>query len=167
MTNRALALCILSTVACTSGDGLVVVSLSANPPITGVASLQVTMTVGARVSGPKTVSQLPSGTISSPTAAFAIDVSPGIGSAIDVHVDALDGGGSKIASGDGSGAITAGVRTTVDVVLQGALLPDMAAAPRDMASNSTGAVDMAIAVDLRPHISVFNQDTFNNGSVFK
>jgi len=128
MTARVLVLCALAAAGCKKGDGLVVVELSANPPVAGVTALRVTMTIGAQTSGPKSITQLPTSSFgAAPTAAFAIDASADVGSMLGVHVDALDGSGATLASGDGSGTIAAGQRTTVSVLLQGALpMHDMA-----------------------------------------
>ncbi len=125
---RRLVAGILLFCGCQAADGLVVVELGADPPVSGVASLEVTMAVGTKMSGPKPITQLPSSSFSMPpTAAFAIDASVDSGSMLRVHVDAFSGAGEKLAAGDGAGTIASRQSATLTVILSGAQTVDMAA----------------------------------------
>jgi hypothetical protein len=109
---------LLVAAACKKGDGLVVVNVSAAPPITGVATLHVSMTVGS-TQRTHDITTASSTIDDSGATSFGIDVSADFGSSITVHVDARGSAGSLIATGSGSGSIAAGKQTTINVALVG------------------------------------------------
>jgi hypothetical protein len=120
-TRVLLLAALLLSAACKKGDGLVVVNVTATPPIMNVASLHVSMTVGATTrthditNGPSTVDD-------SGSTSFGIDVSADFGSSITVQVDARDSSGTVLATGSGSGNITAGKQATITVALVGGVV---------------------------------------------
>jgi hypothetical protein len=118
----------LLVLGCKSGDGLIVVSVGASPPVTGVASLHVTMTIGPSVRTHE-VTDLPSGTIAAASnTTFGIDATAGSASTMTIQVDARDSMSKTIPSGSQANvAIHGGKRTDVTVTLSGAVQvgPDM------------------------------------------
>src|SRR5262249_47738183 len=135
MTKLAFLAVLLFTVGCKKGDGLVVVTLTATPTITNIASLHVTMTVGNtnRSHDIAGVSMIDN----SGSTSFGIDVSADYGSSINVQVQALSSSGTRLGSGSGTGSIAPGKQANMRIAISGAVTQgggDMAtAASNDLA----------------------------------
>jgi hypothetical protein len=145
LTMTVLAASLL-VIGCNKGDGLVVVKLSASPPITGVTSVDVTMTVRSTQRS-HVISNLPTSTIASDFS-FGIDVAANYGASIEVLVQALDASRHMLASGMGSGSIIAGQTTTIPISLRSSGQPanDMATqTPGDMNTADMSTADISTA----------------------
>jgi hypothetical protein len=107
----------LALLGCKKGDGVIVVAVGANPPVTNVASLHVTMTVG-KTTKTRDVTP-PSTTIANASdTTFYVDVAAAIGAAMDLQVDANDSAGHLLATGGAKGiAIVGGKRSDVMITL--------------------------------------------------
>lgn len=119
-------------------DSLVVVDVNADAPLTGVASLAVTATAGKTVSftinPPAGVSEID---INPSTQTFGIDLPKGITGSIHVHVDAIAGDTSVMASGEADTNIKAGRRADLPLML-------ISTNPEsDMGNDLGGGPDMA------------------------
>jgi hypothetical protein len=103
--------------ACQNTDALVVVTVSADPTISNVASLDATMTVGA-VTHLHNMIPVTGGTLpSAPPTTFGVLVAASLGSSMTIQISAVDASGSAIASGQTTASLVAGKRTDAMVTL--------------------------------------------------
>lgn len=145
----ALLAAMIAATSCKKGDGVVVVTLTASPPVTGIATLHVDMTVAGihrthDLTDVSTIDETGSTT-------FGIDVSADIGASITVSVEARDADGSPLAAGSATAPIDGGKESTIAIPLSGsAAASDMGTA--DLASVPTADLatigDMAQSQDL-------------------
>jgi hypothetical protein len=158
MRRVLLALAVLG-VACGGKGSLVVVGVDAATPLLNVARL----TVGVTAAGKSRVFTVHPATSSIPPAAvFGIQFDPGVTGNVAIHVEALDGSGASLGTGDGSGPIAAGATARIDVALGGGMdmgvvdmsaPPDLAApdlATRDLATPDLAMPDLIVPPDLLP-----------------
>lgn len=121
LSGRALgALLVLGAigaVGCRQRDALVVVTVDSTGPLDGIASLHGSAMAGGRTSALDLSSVFDGGsTISIPPARmFGILVPASIGGAISVEIEASDASGRPIASGSGTGTVTAGQRSDIAI----------------------------------------------------
>jgi hypothetical protein len=120
--SAVLAVLVLFTAACSDAGTLVVVTVQATRPITGITQIQTAATVGTTTRN----FNLAAAAMSTPVD-FGIRLPADLGGTISVHV-ALLGPNGKIGEGDGSATILRGSRTDVNISI-GAPLPDMATPP--------------------------------------
>jgi hypothetical protein len=134
----------LVAAGCADGPSLVVVDVTADAPLDGVATLAVQATTGGHTAS--FTIDAPGGSLSvnPATQTFGIQVPKGTTGSISVIVDAKDGDGNVLASGSGSGTIKTSGRSDVNVELavSGATPPDMSDPSTDMAGGPPG--DMAL-----------------------
>lgn len=153
-SRSVVLLAALSAVAgCNKGQGVVVVTVTADPAISNVATLHAHAQAGSRTVefdvpagvGAATRVSIP------PSLTFAIVVPLSVGASLSVTVTAKDGTGSTLASGTAQTAVRAGSRGDVTVTLSnqptmgdgGMPVADMAiplVAPRLIAPLSTATV---------------------------
>lgn len=114
----ALSIVLLLSADCSKkGDGIVVVTVTAAPDLTNVASLHGRATAGA-----KTVMfdfNIPAPNTIPPAQTFGIDVPTSLSGVVAVHIDARDSSGAVLASGDGSTTLSAGKRVDISISLGG------------------------------------------------
>lgn len=111
---------------CSNADALVVVSVDANPMLTGLTSLHTKATIGAQTvefdvppANGETSIAIP------PDLTFGIDVPHKLlGNMISIHVDAMSGA-DILGSADGSTSISAGHRTDVSLTIGAPMGTDM------------------------------------------
>jgi hypothetical protein len=121
------------------GNALVVVKVTANPPLSDVTAF-----VGSATAGGKTVPftvhpKAGTSVTLPPEQSFGIQIPPSIAGAISVHLEAVGGSNETLAVGDGGGSISSGGRSDVTITL-GVPPPDMSDSTVDMAA------DMAVPV---------------------
>jgi hypothetical protein len=142
MTMRILLSVALLIAACQKGDGLVVVTVTAMPAIENVATLHAKSTVGSK----SAEFDVPVGSTSTLSDAqsfdFGIDVPLKYGGNIRVEIEARDSAGTPLASGVGTGKVSAGRRTEVPVVLGGGAV--------DMGAMDLRNVDLADLASMQP-----------------
>jgi hypothetical protein len=134
-----LLLALVLAPGCKAGDGLVVVSVMAMPPLANVATLAVTATIGTQ--SPQFA--IPTGattTISSTPFTFGIDVPARLAGSISVRVDARDGQGLPLASGMAMGSVAAGARLDLPVTLGSQPSPPDLASPSDASAPGDGGM---------------------------
>ncbi len=136
---------------CRSGDGLVVVTVDANPPLANVALLH-TVSMAGGMTVPHDFTNVPSALGGRSTTSFGVQVPSSISGTIAVHVEADDAAGNLLAQGDGSTTLQAGSRLDIGVTL-GALASDMGTI--DMAGVDLGSSDLG-------NTCVVGQSTFGN-----
>jgi hypothetical protein len=115
--RKLLFIAVLLIGACHKGDGAILVAVGATQPVSHVATLHVTMTVGSAVhTHDVSLGAVNIDDAHKPT--FGIDVSADLGSMMDLHVDAQDSMGRLLASGARAGiAIAAGRITSATLEL--------------------------------------------------
>lgn len=123
---------------CKKGDGIVVVTVSASPPLGGIASLQ-----GMAHAGTRTVSfnvPLPSnggaGTTLPPDQTFGIDIPSSLAGTVTVDLDAVGVTGGTLASAEGSTTVAAGGRADMTLTF-GASFGDLAIDPQSGSCGQT------------------------------
>ncbi len=105
----------LALTGCANGPSLMVVDVSADAPLDNVATLSVLASVGTRSS---TFSITPASSIGFESGqSFGIDLPKDMSGTLKVHVDAVDGSGNILASGDGSAPIKSSGRANLAVTL--------------------------------------------------
>jgi hypothetical protein len=116
MRTRAACLFVL-VAACGSRGSTVLVDVSSATPLS-VTRLAATASLGGMTRGPFDV---PLGVPTFPPShSFAIDIAPPLGGVLSVHVDAFDGAGGIVASGDGSAAVVAHEEVELPIALTSA-----------------------------------------------
>lgn len=116
--SRVRLLVLMAVVAsCSKGDSLVVVSVTADERLAGVAALRATSTAGGRSSVHEFAND---STFTLPPAmTFGVDVPASIVGPFTVHVDALDATTSVLAAGDGMTTLSPGHRVDIAIPLIG------------------------------------------------
>jgi hypothetical protein len=113
----ALSTLLLLAAACSSSDSIVRVDIDADPGVTDVVRLHVTLSNG----GSAEVRTLPSknvdaGTLTLPTA-FSLTLPKARTGALDLAVDGLDAHGDVIANGDGTVSLNPGDQVSLRITL--------------------------------------------------
>ncbi|MCU1279651.1 MAG: low-density lipoprotein receptor repeat protein [bacterium] len=137
-----LALALLAA-GCGNGVSLVVVDVTADAPLDGVAAFAVQASIGGKSAAFDVNAPSGSFSVNPSTQTFGIDVPKGTTGTIDLTINAVDDQGKVLASGTGSGTIRAGGRADVPVELMvvGATGDDLGSTSLDLA----GAIgDMAL-----------------------
>jgi hypothetical protein len=122
-------------IGCTRGDGIIVVTLKAQPAIVDIASLRVDLTVGSAhrqhsVDGISAIDD-------TGAASFGIDVSADFGSTIAISIEALDSSGLPLGMGTATAPIRPGKASAITVSLSRSVgvnddmgpSPDLAGSP--------------------------------------
>lgn len=124
--------------ACAKGDGLVVVTLDADPPLADVVTVHATATVGVHTSSFDVAADPRSGGAVSipPQITFGVQVPTKYGSRLSLHLEARDANGQALGTGDGQTSVHSGGRTDVRVVIGGGSSVDMAGDNGDMAGTN-------------------------------
>lgn len=144
MRGIAVGLALLCAGGCSKGNGLVVVSVSADAtaPLHGITALQSTATIGAQT---RSFAVPTSGPFDLPPArTFGIDVPSSLSGPMMVHLEARGAGGALIGVGDGTVGVSAGSRADLAIVLNAngagggdmAVGPDLSGSPADLAGAS-------------------------------
>jgi hypothetical protein len=133
---------------CRSGDGLVVVTVDANPPLANVALLH-TVSVAGGMTVLHDFTNVPPALGGGSTTTFGVQVPSSISGTIAVHVEADDAAGNLLAQGDGSTTLQAGGRREISVALGGDI------GTVDMAGVDLGSSDLG-------NTCVVGQSTFGN-----
>jgi hypothetical protein len=109
-------LLVMLAVACKAGDGAIVVTVDADPPLSSVALLKATVSE-PHGSNPRIfdVKSLPAPTIP-PHLTFAVVANARVGK-LTIHLDAWDADGHKRATGDGTANVVSGGRTDLTIKL--------------------------------------------------
>lgn len=121
MRSFGLWLALIGGIAgCNKGDGLVVVTVGSVTPITGIATLSASISVGGQTRN----FPVPTGGSFDvpPSKTFGVAVPHGMSGPCSVHVDAFDGNGALIGSGDGDTTLGAGARADIDIDLSGGVV---------------------------------------------
>jgi len=130
-------------------DSIVVVTLSSPSPV-DIASVQAQATAGGKT---RNFTLTPPGGSATTPLTFGIDVPYSIDGMISVHVDAFDGAGGSLGSGDGATTIKAGGRADIEIALGGGSndedmatseLPDMMPAPPDLETPGMLTIDTGL-----------------------
>ena len=147
MATHLAPLLLATLAACSSGDALVVVSVSAQSPIANIMQLNVTSTAAHNVGALKQLSLGAPFTIP-PEVTFAVDVPAAYAGEFDVNVEAFDVHEVSLGSGHASGTTTAGARSDLSVTLGGT--PIDASAPSDLVApiDAIAPVDAIAQIDM-------------------
>jgi|GEM_PF-1591461 len=117
--------------ACGNGDGIVVVTLNASTAVANIAALRTNASIGGKSSVHTNALATP---INLPPATmFALQIPASLGGHLVLTVDALDANGATLASAGSEADVTAGGRTTMNIVFgvsatDGSVILDLAAA---------------------------------------
>jgi hypothetical protein len=127
-----------SCIGC-KGNSLVVVNVSASPPLSDVTAFVGTATAGGRTV-PFTVHPKNGAPVAlPPDQSFGIEIFPSITGAISVHLEATGSAGQTLAVGDGAGTILSSARSDITIAL--------GAAPDDLSVGGDGmTADMSMPI---------------------
>jgi hypothetical protein len=116
-------LCLLAVLAagCANGEGTVVVTLGASPPLAGVSTLHGDATVGSTTRSFDVPLKGAPVTIP-PARTFAIVVPLSLGTKMTIHLEARDAKGTTLATADGSVTVGAGRRSDLALTLGAAAI---------------------------------------------
>jgi formylglycine-generating enzyme required for sulfatase activity len=112
---------LLTSGSCSSKGGLVIVQITAEPMLVGVAKLHATVTAGGRT---QMYDFVPKDTTLPPLFDFALEMPPSITGNFVIDVDALDSSMLKLATAHAEKALAGGGTITVGVSFVGAQNPD-------------------------------------------
>jgi cysteine-rich repeat protein len=139
--RRGALLWLACLAGCGKADGIVVVSVTADPPLSEISALHTQLTVGTHS---QTIDVLPVGeaAISLPPAhTFGVAVPPSLGRTLHVAVEARDSAGQSLGSASGDAPIHSdGSRSDLTLTILGMAGADLAGA--DFAGN-----DLAVSVE--------------------